>query len=281
MKHRSACGAGLALTVTLSLPVPVGAAEEKPLWEIGAGVSALTLPAYRGSDQTSNFILPVPFFSYHGDFFKADRHGIRGSFFDTDRVDFTVSLALSPPTGSEDIRARAGMPDLKATFEIGPQVDLTLWRSENRARFLKLRLPLRTALTVEGSPQDVGWVFSPNANFDITDLPGLPGWNLGLLAGPLFGSRRQNAYYYSVAPQYATPFRPAYEAPSGYAGMEYTMGVSKRFPNFWLGAFVRYGNLAGAKFEDSPLVLQNEALSAGVALSWIFGESSTRVMVDD
>lgn len=63
--------------------------------------------------------------------------------------------------------------------------------------------------------------------------------------------------------------------------MEYTMGVSKRFPNFWLGAFVRYGNLAGAKFEDSPLVLQNEALSAGVALSWIFGESSTRVMVDD
>jgi outer membrane protein len=109
----------------------------------------------------------------------------------------------------------------------------------------------------------------------------MPGWNLGLLAGPLFGSQRQNAYYYSVAPQYATPARPAYEAPSGYAGMQYTMGMSKRFPNFWLGAFLRYGNLSGARFEDSPLVVQKDSLAAGVALSWIFGESSTRVMVDD
>ena len=108
-----ACCSGLMLA--LALPAnDVRAADEKPLWEIGAGVSALTLPAYRGSDQTNNFILPLPFFSYHGDFFKADRHGIRGSFFDTDRLDFTVSLALSPPMGSNDIPVRAGMPDLKA-----------------------------------------------------------------------------------------------------------------------------------------------------------------------
>jgi len=271
-----------SLMLALALPaIHARAAGEKPLWEIGAGVSALTLPAYRGSDQTNNFILPIPFFSYHGDFFKADRHGIRGSFFDTDRVDLTVSLALSPPMGSNDIPVRTGMPDLKATFEVGPQVDLTLWRSENRARFLKLLMPLRAALTVEGSPEGVGWVFSPTLNVDITDLPGMPGWNLGLLAGPLFGSQRQNAYYYSVAPQYATPARPTYEAPSGYAGMHYTMGMSKRFPNFWLGAFLRYGNLSGARFEDSPLVVQKDSLGAGVALSWIFGESSTRVMVDD
>ncbi len=271
-----------SLMLALALPaIHARAAGEKPLWEIGAGVSALTLPAYRGSDQTNNFILPIPFFTYHGDFFKADRHGIRGSFFDTDRVDLTVSLALSPPMGSKDIPIRTGMPDLKATFEVGPQVDLTLWRSENRARFLKLLMPLRAALTVEGSPEGVGWVFSPTLNVDITDLPGMPGWNLGLLAGPLFGSQRQNAYYYSVAPQYATPARPTYEAPSGYAGMHYTMGMSKRFPNFWLGAFLRYGNLSGARFEDSPLVVQKDSLGAGVALSWIFGESSTRVMVDD
>ena len=48
----------------------------------------------------------------------------------------------------------------------------------------KLLLPLRAALTVEGSPQGVGWVFSPTLNVDVTDLPGMPGWNLGLLAGP-------------------------------------------------------------------------------------------------
>jgi hypothetical protein len=173
------------------------------------------------------------------------------------------------------------MPDLKATFEIGPQVDVTLWRSENRARFVKLRLPLRAAFTVEGPPQDVGWVFHPNLNLDITDLPGLPGWNLGLVAGPIFGNQRQNAYYYSVAPQYATPARPAYEAASGYTGSQLLVGVSRRFQKFWVGGFASYDNMSGATVADSPLVQDKNNFAAGIAVSWIFGESSTRVMVDD
>lgn len=255
--------------------------EEKPLWELGAGVAAMTFPAYRGSDETNNFVLPVPLFTYHGDFFKADRHGIRGSFFDTDRLDFTVSLALSPPASSDDIKARSGMPDLEATFEIGPQMDITFWRSENRARFLKLLLPMRAAFTLEGPPKDIGWVLHPKLNLDITDLPGLQGWNLGLLAGPLFGDQRQHQYFYGVAPRYATAARPAYEADGGYAGMQYLAAVTKRFPKFWVGAFIRYDNLAGAVFDDSPLVRQKDYFAAGLALSWVFAESSTRVMVDD
>lgn len=255
--------------------------EEKPLWELGAGVAAMTFPAYRGSDETNNFVLPVPLFTYHGDFFKADRHGIRGSFFDTDRLDFTVSLALSPPASSDDIKARSGMPDLDATFEIGPQMDITFWRSENRARFLKLLLPMRAAFTLEGPPKDIGWVLHPKLNLDITDLPGLQGWNLGLLAGPLFGDQRQHQYFYGVAPRYATATRPAYEADGGYAGMQYLAAVTKRFPKFWVGAFIRYDNLAGAVFDDSPLVRQKDYFAAGLALSWVFAESSTRVMVDD
>lgn len=265
--------AGLTLTAQ--------AAEEKPLWEVGAGVAAFSFPAYRGSDETNNFLMPVPLFSYHGNFFKADRHGIRASFFDSDRLDLTVSLALSPPAASEDIKARAGMPDLEPTFEIGPQMDVTFWRSENRARFVKLLLPLRAAITVEGSPKDIGFVFHPKLNMDITDLPGMPGWNLGMLAGPLFGDKRQHAYYYNVAPQYATASRPAYEANSGYAGMQYLVALSKRFPKYWVGSFVRYDNLSGATFEDSPLVRQKDYFAAGVVVTWILGESSTRVLVDD
>jgi outer membrane scaffolding protein for murein synthesis (MipA/OmpV family) len=263
------------------VPGLVVAAEERPLWELGAGATVLTLPAYRGSDQSNSFILPLPLVTYHGDFFKADRHGIRGALFDSDRVDFTISAAAAPPAKSDNITARSGMPDLDATFEIGPQLDLTFWRSENRARYLKLLLPLRAAFTVDAPPKDVGWVFHPRLNLDITDIPNLPGWNLGLLAGPVFGNQRQNAYYYSVAPQYATLERPAYDAPSGYAGVQFVAGVSKRFPKYWVGGFVRYDNLAGAAFADSPLVLQNSYFAAGVAVTWILGESSTRVMVDD
>lgn len=259
----------------------VQAGEEKPLWEIGVGAGAFSFPSYRGSDQTNNFLIPVPLFTYHGDFFKADRHGIRGSFFDSDKVDLTVSFALSPPAPSDDIKIRAGMPDLEATFEIGPQVDFTFWRSENRARFVKLLMPLRAAFTVEGSPKDIGWVFHPKLNMDITDIPAMPGWNLGMLAGPLFGDKRQHAYYYDVESRYATVGRPAYESKAGYAGMQYLVALSKRFPKYWVGGFVRYDNLNGAVFEDSPLVRQKDYFAAGFAITWVIGESSTRVMVDD
>ena len=257
------------------------AAEDQRLWEIGAGVAAFSFPTYRGSDQTHNFLMPVPHFTYNGDFLKADRQGIRGSFFDSDRLDLTISLALAPPVSSDDITARAGMPDLEGTFEIGPQMDVTLWRSDNRARFVKLLLPLRTAITVEGSPKSIGWVFHPKLNMDITDIPGMAGWNLGMLAGPLFGDKRQHEYYYTVAPQYATAARPAYEAGAGYAGMQYLVALSKRFPKYWVGGFVRYDNLSGATFENSPLVRQKDYFAAGIAFTWVFGESSTRVKVND
>lgn len=272
---------GSALAALLVATGAVQAAEERPLWEIGAGVAALSFPAYRGSDQSNNFLMPVPHFSYHGEFLKADRQGIRGSFFDSDRLDLTVSMALSAPASSEDITARKGMSDLKGSFEIGPQVDVTLWRSENRARFVKLLLPLRTAITLEGSPKDIGWVFHPKLNMDITDLPGMPGWNLGMLAGPLFGDQRQHAYYYSVDSQYATPDRPAYEAKAGYAGMQYLVAFSKRFPKYWIGSFLRYDNMSGATFEDSPLMRKKDYVAGGIAITWILGESSTRVMVND
>ena len=134
---------------------------------------------------------------------------------------------------------------------------------------------------MQGTPKDIGFVFHPKLNMDITDLPGLPDWNLGMLAGPLFGDKRQNAYYYDVAPQYATAARPTYESKPGYAGMQYLVALSKRFPKYWVGSFIRYDNLNGAVFEDSPLVRQKDYFAAGVTITWIIGESSTRVMVND
>jgi outer membrane protein len=43
---------GLALA---SLSMAAQAAEEKPLWEVGAGVAAFSFPAYRGSDRDQQF----------------------------------------------------------------------------------------------------------------------------------------------------------------------------------------------------------------------------------
>jgi hypothetical protein len=178
---------------------------------------------------------------------------------------------------SDDNRARQGMPDLQPTVELGPSLDLNLWRTPDRRTRLDLRLPVRTAVTVKEGMDEVGWVFSPRLNLDITDVAGLAGWNLGLLAGPMVGSERNHDYFYSVAPQYATADRPAFDAKGGYAGSQFMMTLSKRYPKYWLGAFVRQDTLKGAVFADSPLVKREGYFAAGVGIAWILGESSIRV----
>jgi outer membrane scaffolding protein for murein synthesis (MipA/OmpV family) len=253
------------------------AAAEKPLWELGIGVSALSFPDYRGSDQSSLYAIPFPYLVYRGTFLKADRQGIRGTFFDSDRIELNLSVGASLPVNSDDNRARQGMPDLQPALELGPSLDFKLWRTPDRRTQLDLRLPVRTAVTVKDGMHDIGWVFSPRLNLDLIDVAGFDGWNMGLLAGPMVGSARNHAYFYSVAPQYATAERPAFEARGGYAGSQFLMSLSKRYPKYWLGAFARWDSLKGAVFADSPLVKRDDYFAAGVGIAWILGESSTRV----
>lgn len=257
------------------------AAAEKPLWEAGIGAAAISFPAYRGSDKVHNFVVPVPYFTYHGDFLKADRQGIRGSLFESDKLELNLSLSASPPTKSDDVSVRNGMSDLEPTAEFGPQLDYTFWRSDNRARFIKLRLPVRAAFTVERSPENIGWIFSPNINLDVTDISGFPGWNLGVLAGPIYATKKQHQYFYGVDTQYATASRPAYDAKGGYSGTQFLTSLSKRFDRTWAGAYLRYDSLRGTAFDDSPLLARRSFVSFGVAISWILGESSTRVEAED
>ena len=256
-------------------------AEQRPLWEAGLGAGAVTFPDYRGSDRTQTYGLPVPYFVYRGDFLKADRNGVRGRFFDSDRVELNVTMNASAPVDSKDNPTRQGMPDLKPTVEIGPSLDLTLWRAADKRAKLDFRLPLVTGVTIEGSPRSTGWQFSPRLNLDLQDPAGMAGWNLGLVAGPLFSDRKQHQYFYSVSQEFATAGRPAYEARRGYAGAQFLVAVSKRFPSYWVGGFVRYDTLSGAVFNDSPLVKRSSYLAGGIAVAWIIGESSRMVDVGD
>lgn len=249
-------------------------AEMLPLWEAGAGIGVLSLPDYRGSDERRTYVLPVPYFVYRGEIFKADREGVRGVLFDGRRVELDLSAALSPPVESEKNNARRGMADLDPVAELGPDLEILLWEgSESR---LKFKAPVRAAFTLSGSPKGVGWVFSPRLNYDLDSVAG-SGWRMGLLAGPIYATRTNHAYYYSVSAAEATAARPRYEAPGGYSGTQFLMSLSKRFRRTWVGAFVRWDTLAGAAFVDSPLVRQRSYLAGGVAVSWVFGESVQRV----
>ena len=271
----------LALLPLAGLTAGHVVADEKPLWELGIGMSALSFPDYRGSDESNVFFIPFPYVVYRGTFLKADKDGVRGAFFDSDRVELNVSVGASVPVKSDDNHARQGMPDLQPTVEFGPSLDLNLWRTHDRRYKLDLRLPVRAAVTVLGGVDYVGWEFSPRLALDIADVAGLAGWNLGLLAGPIYGSERSHDYLYTVAPRYATADRPAFDADGGYAGSQLLMSVSKRYPKYWLGAFARWDSLAGAVFADSPLVRSENYFAAGFGFAWILKESSTLVEAED
>lgn len=257
------------------------AAEEMPLWEVGVGVGAVSFPDYRGSSRQRTHALPVPYLIYRGEFLKADRDGIRGVFFDSERVELNLSLAASLPVDSSGNGARRGMPDLKPTIEVGPSLEFNLWRSADQLARVDLRLPLRAAFTVHGGMQHVGMVFTPFINLDVKDPFGYHGWNLGMLTGPIYADARQHRYFYDVDPRYAQPGRPAYRASGGYSGTQFIMALSKRYDRFWIGSFVRYDTLRGAAFVDSPLVEKKSAWAAGVGIAWVLGESSRMVTVDD
>jgi outer membrane scaffolding protein for murein synthesis (MipA/OmpV family) len=268
----------------LALLAPLAAtpalAQDKPLWELGLGVGALSLPHYKGSDQQRTWILPVPYVIYRGPILRADRQGARAVLVDGSRLDVDVSIGGSAPTRSKNNEARAGMPDLKSALEVGPNVN---WRlasgqtelfGEQGGWRLQLRLPVRAAFTIESNPRYIGWTAAPNLNLDLRTASG---WNIGLLAGPNLNSRRYHGYFYDVAPAYATTERPTYSAPGGYAGSRAVMALSRRFDQHWVGAYLQYDNLNGARFEDSPLVRQRQNVSFGIATAWVLKASERRV----
>ena len=255
-------------------------AEEKPLWEAGLGVGALSFPDYRGSDESQVYPVPVPYFVYRGKIFKADRDGVRGELFDERYVELNVSVSATIPVKSDDNDARRGMPDLKPTIELGPSLDLHLWRSQDEDIKLDLVMPVRVPLTLETSPRSIGWVFSPRINIDVDNIADR-GWNFGFGAGPVYADDKFHDYFYSVDARYATAERPEYEAHGGYSGLYFLTSLSKRFPKYWVGAYMRYDSLSGAVFENSPLVRSNGYWAGGFGIAWMIGQSKRMVQTDD
>lgn len=264
---------------TAALGASAACAGEKPLWEFGLGVGTVMFQDYRGADTTHAYVLPLPYFYYRGKFLQADRNGIRGRLFNQDWIELNISVNATTPVRRN--AARAGMPDLRSTVEIGPSLDLHLWRSQSQKVKFDVRLPLRRAFTIEARPHAIGWIFAPHASVDVADVAGLQGWYLGALAGPLFADRRYHDYFYTVAPQYAAPDRPQYQASGGYSGVQILASLSKRYPSYWVGAFIRHDSLAGATFESSPLVKRTSYWAGGFGVAWIIHQSAGLVEADE
>ena len=254
-------------------------AEEKPLWEIGAGLTVLNLPNYRGSAETDLLTLPFPYLVYRGKKFRMDRNGMRGNLFNNDRLSLEISASASPPVNSSDNPLRESMPDLDPTFEIGPRLKLVLKNYDNAAK-LSLEMPLRAMLSTDFTNlRYQGWLFHPNLNLDIPHL--YNGWKLGIQLGPIYGNSQYHDYFYGVDSSFATATRQQFTTKSGYSGFAFLTAATKRYEHLWVGAFLRYDNLSGTDISSSPLVNDNETLIMGAAIAWVFSTSSSLVAVDD
>ena len=255
-------------------------AELKPEWELGAGPAAIDFPLYRGAAERRSYLLPVPYVQYRGKFLQVERDRVRGLLYRRERLELDISVNGAVPVRSQDTEARRDMPDLDPTLELGPSLIYHLYYDERRHTNLDLRLPLRAVFAV--SPQHLrsqGWLAQPTLNLDLRTV--IPGWSLGLQGSLLFGDRDYHSYYYDVAPQYATAARPAYSAPGGYAGKQLLASLSRRYGKLWLGGFLKWDDLGGGAFADSPLVQRRQSFAAGFMVAWVFAQSEKLVEVSD
>ena len=243
-----------------------------PLWEFGVGAAALSTPAYPGSDDRTTRVLPVPFLLYRGEVLRADQSGIGARLFRSDRLEFDVGLSGALPSDSDDVDARAGMPDLGALFEFGPRLKIRVADIDRNSR-LRAELPLRAVIEARGGLRRQGWTFEPKLAYETRGDRGL--WSLEANTSVVFGDKRINRYFYEVAPQYATANREAYRADAGLMLARVGLFATRQLgPDVRLFGFVRYESYAGSANRDSPLHLKNSGTSAGIGFAWTLARSS-------
>lgn len=249
-------------------------APDLPLWELGLFGGAASTPAYPGADDRSTRALVLPVLIYRGKIVRADRSGISARLVNTERVEFDLGFALSLPARSDDVAARAGMPDLNSLLEFGPRLKLLLAEPGDFSR-VRLELPLRVPVELGNGLHRQGLVFEPRLVFEASDRTGA--WQADANLGAVFGNARLNQYFYGVAPQYATAARPAYQAKGGLMATRLGLSLSRRVsPDWRVFGFTRYDNYTQAANRDSPLFRRNSGLSAGVGFTWTGWRSAAR-----
>jgi outer membrane protein len=235
-------------------------------WELGIGVGAITGPDYRGSKEYHHYVAPIPYVIYRGKYIQTDRDGVRSKLFERERYELNLSLGASITADSDENKLREGMPELYSTIEFGPAFNINL-TGDTFSRGWFMHLPLRGVVAVGGGETDyVGWLVHPQLVY----REQFKKWNFGFRTGVYYGSEDYHQHYYSVDPQYVTTERAAYQADAGYSGWSNQMALSRSIDDFRLAFFVRYDNLSGTNFSDSPLVETEHSFSGGVALIWVY-----------
>lgn len=255
------------LILSLAFSSIAKADELKPTWEVGLALGGQYLADYRGSSSYNARVLPVPFFIYRGNRIKLDRRGLRGDLLDSKAWEVNISGEVSLAGGQEENALRSGMIQLDPTFEVGPSFNIALDGNVKDDGWL-LRLPVRTVFAAGpnvNGVEYVGYLFNPKITYE--NDPGGDAWRFRTSLGFSYGSELYHDYYYQVDSAFVTEARPFFNAKAGYSGSYFKAGVSKRSASWRYGVSIRYDNISGTDFSESPLVETDHYFSVSFILA--------------
>ena len=260
------------LLLILGIGCSVQAAAQDIIWDLGVGAANFSLDLYPGSASKKHYLVPLPYFTLISKKIEVDR-GIRGFLFKSDSVVLDVSADFGIPVDSEDSAVRKGMPNLDAVLQLGPSLEVLLHKSEPERLNVRFELPLRAAMASDiRDTSHEGWLLEPRFTFEKKRLY-KAGLSTRLMFGLKYATHDYYAYYYDVAPMYATPERPAYASGEGYGGAFISLQAGWRQGNWVWWTLLQYQNLSGTVFEDSPLVEEKDYYLFGVGFAWLFAQN--------
>lgn len=254
----------------------------RPVWEFGIGGGYFSGFDYPASNDSNRRAIALPFFIYRGPQWRFGDGGIRAVAIERPRLKLDLSIGGSLNANSAGNSAREGMPDLDFLFEIGPQLEVSLFdqamSSGGRVQ-LRFSSELRAVLSTDFSRLDAqGVVLEAGLGLTYRNVRGSGIDLLGALQST-YASEELQDYFYEVAPQFATDARPVFDAEGGYleSGLFAGLGLTPRKNlRVFLGVF--HGWFEGARNQDSPL-FETES-STGLAIGVVWTLKKSRRMVD-
>jgi len=239
--------------------------------EAGIGISAVHVPHYIGSDEANDFYLPFPYIRYRSEKLNIDRNLIQGNLWRSGNWNLEISLGGSVKVESDENQARQGMEDLDFIVEAGPALHYYFSGERTSDNALLLQLPLRVAVSTD---------FTGLEHQGFTSIPRIV-WRRGyflngyevrpqLSLGVRIGDSKYHDYIYGVEAEYATASRSVYEGKAGYGGLQIAYSTAVLWDQYLVAGGIRYVQIEGASFEESPLVKRSDSLLVGIALAYLF-----------
>ncbi len=193
--------------------------QRRPVWEFGVGGGYFSGFDYPASKDANQRLLALPFFIYRSPQFRFGGGGIRAVAIERPKLKLDLALAASLNASSEGNSVREGMEDLNFLFEIGPQLEVSLF---DQAMPTGGRVQMRFNAELRGVMEtdfrkinNRGVVVELGLGINYRNVK-RSGIDLLAAISSSYGNEKLQDYFYEVDPEFVTDTRPSFDAKGGY-----------------------------------------------------------------